>query len=219
MGANQNVGQVQEGWLSRLVNNRFNYWFGFLLDALTVTFFLMWDAVHQQRAASGVALWAIFGFVLWGPSEYALHRWFYHRVPLMRDGHGLHHDAPRDLVGMPWYVSTAVMTSVWYFISCYAGMTYGASCLAGWYAGFIYYSVVHHKLHHSSLDSSWLRKLKAHHAIHHHFENTNFGVSMRVWDRVFGTLFDREARRPASGAMMGAPAPVRLSLGQRSPRP
>jgi sterol desaturase/sphingolipid hydroxylase (fatty acid hydroxylase superfamily) len=188
------VGRSEAGWLNRLINSRLNYWLGFSLDFITIFLFLAWDAVVQRRSLAAVALWALGGFVLWGPSEYALHRWLYHRVPLMRDGHGIHHDAPRALVGMPWFVTTGVITGVWYLLSCYAGITFAASFLAGWYAGFFYYSVVHHGLHHASLDTPWLRKLKVHHAIHHHYEDTNFGVSTRVWDRVFGTMFERETR-------------------------
>ena len=44
-------------------------------------------------------------------------------------------------------------------------------------------------LHHWSPGGAWMRGLRAHHRVHHKFPDCNFGVTMRLWDDVFGTRF------------------------------
>ena len=59
--------------------------------------------------------------------------------------------------------------------------------------GYLAYGGVHYWLHHrSTRHLPPLRRLKRHHALHHHRnESCNFGVSTRFWDRVFGAYYDR----------------------------
>ena len=53
-------------------------------------------------------------------------------------------------------------------------------------AGFLYYELLHHGLHHGRLPVRVFRILRSHHRIHHQFLDRNFGVTMTVWDWVFG---------------------------------
>ena len=71
---------------------------------------------------------------------------------------------------------------------------------------FLYYELVHHGLHHWTLKARPFRLLRSHHRIHHQFPDRNFGVTMTVWDWVFGTHYlggsqlrlRRAATRPSS---------------------
>jgi 4-hydroxysphinganine ceramide fatty acyl 2-hydroxylase len=53
---------------------------------------------------------------------------------------------------------------------------------------------MHHSLHHYRLPFAWFRHLQSEHRIHHAMPETNFGVTMRFWDKVFGTEFTKAPR-------------------------
>lgn len=61
----------------------------------------------------------------------------------------------------------------------------------------------------------------AHHQIHHSADpahhNRNFGSSLALWDRLFGTYYAPSARRPA--LRFGSGEPVRHTLGEALGRP
>jgi len=171
-----------------------NYWFAFFADFSTAAFFLGWELTH------GVSLWlasAAFtaGFLLWGLTEYAFHRWIYHQPQgIFGEGHRIHHVKAETLIAMPWFITTGTMLSLWYFVTLRGGVPGIASVVAGWLVGFVWYSLVHHSHHHWIIRLGWARRLKAYHRVHHQLPDLNYGVTMRFWDVVFGTQF----RKPAS---------------------
>ena len=58
--------------------------------------------------------------------------------------------------------------------------------LAGALVAYAWYLFVHYSAHHhpAILPASLLK----HHRDHHRFANRNFGVTTKLWDRVFGTM-------------------------------
>jgi sterol desaturase/sphingolipid hydroxylase (fatty acid hydroxylase superfamily) len=135
--------------------------------------------------------------MMWGLSEYAFHRWLYHqRRGLLADGHRIHHEDPEVLIAMPWFMTTATVFGLWYLCGVVLRLPLISACVAGWLAGSVWYSLVHHSHHHWNLRQSWLRQLRAHHRIHHECPEFNFGVTMRLWDNVFGTRYRKRAHLP-----------------------
>ncbi len=169
-----------------------NYWFAFFADFATAMFFLYWEvAIHHGNPLVTVGMFGV-GFVLWGLTEYVFHRWVYHQPKgIFGDGHRIHHTQAEVLIAMPWFMTTLTMFALWQLIGKKLGLPYFSSVLAGWLVGFVWYSLVHHSHHHWNIRSSWIRRLKAYHRVHHHFPNHNYGVTMRMWDFVFRTQYQK----------------------------
>ena len=186
-----------------------NYWFTFVADSSCALFFLLWD-LYANHLRPVYVLGAVFsGYLLWGLSEYIVHRWMYHHDDsIFGDGHRIHHEDAMVLIAMPWFMTTISVFSLWYLCAVALHIPNFSGCLAGWLAGFVWYSIVHHSHHHWNIQSSWMRKLKAYHRIHHQFPDRNYGVTMRFWDDVFRTRFHKAGGRNPAPSGNGSKAPL-----------
>jgi len=189
---------AQKKFLETFAEGRINYWSSFATDSFVAAFFLAWPVVWRPVSWPVVLLLAAAGWVLWGLSEYVFHRWAYHaKRGIFGSGHRMHHDEEKAYVAMPWFVSGFVVFAVWYGVVYYPGDHALSALFGGWMAGFVFYSWVHHAHHHWSLQNGWMRRLRAHHRVHHRFPDRNFGVTLRFWDEVFGTRQSLSSARPA----------------------
>jgi sterol desaturase/sphingolipid hydroxylase (fatty acid hydroxylase superfamily) len=162
-----------------------------VVDLSLMTYFVSWDALRLH--VGGFAALGLFGAGLasWTLSEYVFHRWLYHLgFAIARDGHEKHHHDPTAYIGLPWMVTPLLFLPP-QFVVAWLGIPYFSSFLGGWFGGFIAYSFLHHSLHHYKSRFAWFRHLQSEHRIHHALPETNFGVTMRFWDRVFGTEFTK----------------------------
>ena len=188
-----------------------NYWFAFLADSCTALFFLAWEIARGLKPWEAAAAFAT-GWLAWGFTEYAFHRWVYHQPEgIFGEGHRIHHTEAEVLIAMPWFITTATMFTLWFAVSWHWRVPGFASLVAGWLAGFVWYSLVHHSHHHWNVRSGWARRLKAYHRVHHQFPGYNYGVTMRFWDVVFGTRYLRPSApgqplEPALGRTEGVPS-------------
>jgi sterol desaturase/sphingolipid hydroxylase (fatty acid hydroxylase superfamily) len=185
---------VQKTRLERLAAHPSNYWIGFVSDPATAIFFVVWDVWRLHAAPAWLVFSYLAGIFNWTLFEYVFHRWIYHRgETLAHAGHRLHHEHPKMLIGMPWFMTTGFLWLVWYLFAYKLEARYVVTFWAGMVTGYLFYSALHHIHHHLSFRGPWLRKLYVHHQIHHKFENVNFGVTNRVWDYVFGTTFRKQS--------------------------
>jgi sterol desaturase/sphingolipid hydroxylase (fatty acid hydroxylase superfamily) len=116
------------------------------------------------------------GLVAWTFAEYVTHRFVLHGIAPVQ--HGIHHARPQDAVDK-------VFWQIWLaFAVVY--LTAGGSVLAGVLVAYAWYLSVHYCAHHNPaiLPASLLK----HHLDHHKFANRNYGVTTKLWDRVFGTM-------------------------------
>jgi sterol desaturase/sphingolipid hydroxylase (fatty acid hydroxylase superfamily) len=187
----ESFGQNIWRWLDVARNNLlFSYWIGFVSDPLTVAFLLGWEIFALRSNLFLLAASSTAGLLAWTLWEYCFHRWVYHQGrTVLHAGHALHHEDPQMLIGMPWFLITAFVSGLWYVFSYWLAVRYVSGFVAGLLAGFVFYYCFHHVHHHFNPKSSWYRKLRAHHKIHHQMPETNFGVTNRLWDRVFGTTY------------------------------
>lgn len=138
------------------------------------------------------------GAFSWTFAEYWLHRTFFHWTPKFRWGsrmhflvHGVHHDWPRDKyrLVMPPAVSLSLFFLFLAFFRVTLGGTYAWSFHAGFVIGYVFYDLTHYFVHHYNPKTKYFLQLKKHHMLHHFKDNNRrFGVSTRLWDRVFGTF-------------------------------
>jgi sterol desaturase/sphingolipid hydroxylase (fatty acid hydroxylase superfamily) len=191
----ESFGQNIARWLNVARNNfLFNYWIGFFTDPLTVIFLLVWDVAALGSNPFILAAIFLAGLMTWTLWEYCFHRWVYHTgKTVLHAGHALHHEDPKMLIGMPWFLITGFVIGLWYVFTYWLKVRYVSGFVAGLLGGFVFYYCFHHIHHHFNPKNSWYRKLRAHHKVHHQMPETNFGVTMRFWDRVFGTTYRKSA--------------------------
>jgi sterol desaturase/sphingolipid hydroxylase (fatty acid hydroxylase superfamily) len=71
------------------------------------------------------------------------------------------------------------------------GLSIATGVTVGVMAGYVYYGLVHHLIHHrrGGASAGYLQGLRASHLRHHYSpQEGNFGVTTGIWDRVFGTV-------------------------------
>lgn len=218
------VPKVQRDFVRRLGSSRFNYWFGYVANLALVAWLASHAFVRGQLVLRPVvlALVAVGGLLSWTLSEYLLHRFVYHVVPsFLSEGHALHHDSPRALIGVPWYLTTIIVLAVFYAVTLVAQPAPTGVFMAMNWLGYVGYCLAHHGSHHFQYRNAWLKKMKRHHLIHHAHPAYNWGFTTALWDRVFRTHYDRRAKTlvtavagPASAGLAsasvsasGAPSP------------
>lgn len=157
---------------------------------------LLWlrAPAHTGGALAG---WALLGLLGWTVMEYALHRFVLHGLPPFSRWHAEHHRRPEALLGTPTLVSAAFFAGLVYLPALWAlGRWPAAAFTWGVLLGYLFYATVHHAIHHWPLDTGWLRQRKRWHAQHHHVHPVSgFGVTTRVWDKLFHAAALRWASR------------------------
>jgi sterol desaturase/sphingolipid hydroxylase (fatty acid hydroxylase superfamily) len=155
--------------------------------ALVAAALLLKEPLRQDEAAIGFAC----GLALWSLAEYLIHRFALHGPAYLAALHDMHHSDPRALVGSPLWLSLGSILCgsflpVWLLI----GFATACVVTAGLMLGYIYFSLLHHIVHHHPTKrGSYLWRLKRRHARHHYGKTPcNFGVVTSMWDRVFGTF-------------------------------
>jgi len=181
-------------FIRRLGSSTFNYWFGYVAN-VTLVIWLVSHAFPHGRAVLAplpFALYAMAGLFSWTLSEWLLHRYIYHQwESFLTEGHALHHERPRALIGVPWYLTTIALVLLYELLAIpfrpsATGVVMGFNWL-----GYIFYCITHHGSHHWRLRRGWLRVMKRHHLIHHAHPGYNWGFTTPLWDYVFGTHYDR----------------------------
>ncbi len=143
--------------------------------------------------ALSLLLVALLGAFGWTLLEYLLHRFAGHkprgRSPLTLE-HMAHHANPDYFT--PWWRKLALAVPV---VGVGSALTmplfglHGVAFVLGFVAGWLGYEVLHRRIHtHAPLGrfGDWARR---HHLAHHFTDPAmNHGVTLPVWDQLFGTL-------------------------------
>jgi sterol desaturase/sphingolipid hydroxylase (fatty acid hydroxylase superfamily) len=181
-----------------MVNGKIGYFADFIIYAV-VLFALV--AFTLRGSQSERLTWvgaAIAGASSWTLIEYLMHRFVFHRMPLVADLHDAHHAAPRAYLGTPTWLSLPILGGVfflpiWHLFTL--NIAFGA--LSGLIGGWLWYGIVHHVIHHRRPRRlAMALKAASHRHLRHHFDHGsgNFGVTTQVWDYVFGTHLSSRVR-------------------------
>jgi sterol desaturase/sphingolipid hydroxylase (fatty acid hydroxylase superfamily) len=129
------------------------------------------------------------GLAAWTLVEYVMHRFVFHRLPVSRRLHQLHHDHPSDPDSERSSLSTPLVVAPFgLLVLGGAGVEDGSSIFAGLLAGYLVFIAVHYAVHRWPIaPGSWLYPIKLRHLTHHRNEGCNFGVTTDFWDVVFRT--------------------------------
>lgn len=146
-------------------------------------------------------------FVLWDVSFYWLHR-LHHVLPLLWRVHAVHHQGESyglslgirnawlsSLTSLPFFVPLAALgVSTTTFVTVgsihYLVQFWNHSALAGSYGPLesILVTPTHHRVHHGSAEV---------------YRDTNFGGTLVVWDRLFGSFQTRQEAHPLRYGLEG----------------
>jgi len=137
-------------------------------------------------------LWAIAcgaGLAGYSLLEYGLHRYVLHQIPPFSRMHALHHEHPAAMVGTPTWMTAAFGIGVLLVTWWLAGWAIGCGISFGLMAGYLWYGLMHHAVHHwKARKGSYLDWLKRRHHLHHYARQAcNYGVTTALWDRMFGS--------------------------------
>ncbi|HZS64652.1 MAG TPA: sterol desaturase family protein [Xanthobacteraceae bacterium] len=161
------------------------------LAALVMAAFALRSPELRQQIDWLIA--CVAGFAVWSLAEYLIHRFVFHRMPLIARMHEMHHDHPSALIGAPvWVSGCAFGFGAFFPLWSVLGFKLASGLVTGLMLGYLYYVLVHTAIHRWQLDrNSFFYQAKLHH-IRHHFgaQEGNFGVTTRIWDYFFGTIID-----------------------------
>jgi sterol desaturase/sphingolipid hydroxylase (fatty acid hydroxylase superfamily) len=192
--------------IRKLGSSTFNYWFGYVAN-LTLVAWLVSHAFARGHARLGgleLLAFAATGLLAWTLAEWLLHRYIYHLwQSFLSYGHSLHHDDPRALIGVPWYLTTIAIVLLFELLAIPLRPSSTGVVMGFAWLGYVFYCITHHGSHHWRHPRGWLKRMRRHHLLHHAHPDYNWGFTTPLWDHVFGTHYDR-ARR-AGTPMRSAP--------------
>lgn len=146
-------------------------------------------------------LQVLLGIPLWDLGNHLAHRWA-HKVPLLWRFHAVHHSAPRlSVVNTGRFHPLDVVKSV--AIGAPIPLLLGVPAdVSMWYAAFnVFTGVLTHC--NLNLDCGPFNAILStpnlhrwHHSPRQRETDTNFGEATVIWDRLFGTYFNPDARPP-----------------------
>lgn len=137
-----------------------------------------------------IALFTL-GFLSWSFAEYILHRYLGHETNFSRifkREHFAHHKDNASFASTLIKFTTSVgvittMTLVLYFL---IGLKLALFTSIGFTLGYLYYEMVHRYIHEKP---KFIPNFLIEHHMSHHklYPLANYGVTTRIWDRVFKT--------------------------------
>ncbi len=179
------------GWHTALLNGKVGYYADFIIYGMLVVGLV---AFAWRQSRHDQLIWlaaAIAGAASWTLIEYLLHRFVFHRMPLIADLHHAHHVAPRAYVGTPTWASLLTLTGVFFFpMWRLASLNIALGAISGLITGWLWYGIVHHVIHHRRPHwlATALKVASRRHFLHHSpYESGNFGVTTVLWDRLFAS--------------------------------
>jgi cyclopropane-fatty-acyl-phospholipid synthase len=159
--------------------------YGLLVALLAGMTVLTVPAAHVRQAVA----WVFAGAAGWTLAEYALHRFVLHGVQPFKRWHAMHHERPLALIATPTVLTAALFAALvalpaWWLFPLW----HACALVLGVMLGYLAYIVTHHAVHHAHFGSRWLHRHKRWHALHHRAgSQACYGVSLPLWDHVFGS--------------------------------
>ena len=169
---------------------------------LPVVVYFTYKAISNNITAAAFTGFFILGIFVWTATEYVLHRYLFHYLPKSDWGlrlhfifHGVHHDYPRDskrLVMVP-SVSIPLATLFYFIFSLFLAEVNLYAFFPGFILGYLAYDMTHYAIHHANFKSSFWKKIKQHHMLHHYDDpSRGYGVSSVLWDKILDSDFPKK---------------------------
>lgn len=169
-----------------------------------VIIFFIYRSFAEGITISQFLGWFAIGIAVWTATEYILHRYVFHFHPSSAWGkrihfifHGVHHDYPRDALRLVMPPSASIPLATLFYL-LFSLMIKGATLFAffpGFLLGYLIYDMMHYAMHHYNFKSSFMKKIKQLHMLHHYEdESKGYGVSSPIWDFILGSGFKKKKK-------------------------
>lgn len=187
--------------MNELSESRANYWASYAVDLSCPILFAFLGVRRWSHWPLAVVSFLV-GLILFSLAEYSIHRWLLHDpesifFPL----HAVHHNDPEKPSAFIFPASLAILVPLW-FLFTWIHFPSPSFFLCGFSAGYFYFGMLHHIEHSTRVNQipfRWLQKRWAAHSVHHHIDQSNFGVMTSFWDYVFGTQQTQQKRKKLAG--------------------
>jgi cyclopropane-fatty-acyl-phospholipid synthase len=192
------TGTAPRSILAAFAESRANYWAAYATDFSCP--FLFAYLGHRSHLTWPVVLFSfIAGCLVFSLIEYAIHRWLLHNPKtLFYPLHEAHHRRPEDTSAFLFPTSIVVLGLVWLLFVPLLHWNASSFFISGIAAGYLSFGTLHHFEHTTRINQipfRWLQHRWAAHSVHHHLDETNYGVLTSFWDYVFGTNYKQIKRR------------------------
>jgi sterol desaturase/sphingolipid hydroxylase (fatty acid hydroxylase superfamily) len=164
--------------------------------------YFIYLAIANNISLAAFIGYFILGIFVWTATEYVLHRYLFHYVPKSQWGlrlhfifHGVHHDYPRDAKRLVMVPSVSIpLAALFYFLfSLFLSKGNLYAFFPGFILGYLAYDMTHYAIHHANFKSSFWKKIKQHHMLHHYDDPTKgYGVSSVLWDKILDSDFPKK---------------------------
>lgn len=137
--------------------------------------------------AAGLFGWTLIEYAIHGVLSHIFHTF---ATPL----HDAHHRDPHAVFTVGAWIPVAIVTVL---VLALFGSAPGAIAWMGIVTGFLAYEIFHYRIHFAEPACALEARLRARHLAHHfRCPDAIFGVTNRLWDRLFGS-------EPDAGALAG----------------
>ncbi|KAH7055466.1 hypothetical protein BKA57DRAFT_490167 [Linnemannia elongata] len=170
---------------------------------LPVIAFNVYRGLQQGLTTENTSVLFVAGMFVWTLAEYMIHRFLFHLDDLLPESnysnighfllHGIHHYLPMDRLRlvMPPVLAIALAIPINYLMHSLMPLAQGYVMMAGLLFGYVLYDMTHYYLHHAKVFKIHFKEMKTYHLAHHYknFEG-GYGITSKIWDRVFGTTLE-----------------------------
>jgi len=163
---------------------------------ISLTFSYGYILNHESQSISLILVAFLAGIISWSLGEYILHRYLFHFKSKNRflqsfhyAMHGYHHKNPNDIkrLFMPPVPASIFLLVFFGFFYLLMG-SYAWYFLPGFELGYLIYSLIHYAIHRNGT-TGYFKNISHHHILHHYkYPDKAYGISTKVWDRVFRTM-------------------------------
>lgn len=171
----------------------------YTIAVLVLTAFLITESLDRHWLET--IAFVMLGIMSWTAIEYVLHRFILHSFQPFIRWHAMHHHRPKAFVFAPTVVSASLITTLIFLPALLlSGVWLACAITLGVMIGYLFYTIIHHAIHHWHTDNHWLKERKRCHALHHHYNKLYgcYGVTSAFWDQVFGSNYHPHSLEPKS---------------------
>lgn len=167
---------------------KWNLYVSFVLDFLVGVGLLIY-AFTQFEFTFGYAITAIIaGWFTFTLIEYLVHAILFHvGKNVFTKGHGKHHKNPQGYDNLPFFAASLIAFGFYLVLSALIPEVYAIIVTAMVMLSYVAYTWYHFAMHRFDFKNPYGKYMQRFHYVHHIRPKMNHGVTVPIWDMIFGT--------------------------------